>query len=586
MRSCALLSLACAAMAADGVGNCLMAQDSNPELHQFFDQEWQRILLEKPVDASRLGIDRYGDRWPDLSLAAINISAQKDRAVLKFAMSFDGEQLSAADKLNLKLFIHQYESTVRLQRHRLHLIPLDQRGGIQAASSVADSIPFDSVEDYEKWIRRLYAFPAYMGQTMALMTQGIREGMLHPKVVMKRVPAQIRRQIVTRSEESLYYEPFIDMPSTVSSVEQQRLKMAARDAVATCIVPSYRTFLKFFETKYLPACFDDAGCWQRPHGQEMYADLAQHFTTTSLTPAEIHQIGLTEITRIRQLMESIQQQVGFAGSFHDFLLHLRTDPQFYFENPNDLLAAYRECCERIDPQLPQLFLALPKTGYEIAPIPSQTAPDTTTAFYEPPSADGRRPGAYRVNLYRPDMRPKFEIEALSLHEAVPGHHLQIALAMELDGQPQFRRHGRCTAFVEGWGLYSEKLGEELGMYQDPYSRFGQLTYEMWRAVRLVVDTGMHNMKWTRQQAVDVFIANTAKSQLDIANEVDRYIAWPGQALAYKIGELRIRELRTRAEQKLGQQFDVREFHHVVLRNGAVPLDVLEAQVNEWLDSPR
>jgi prolyl oligopeptidase len=284
-------------------------------------------------------------------------------------------------------------------------------------------------------------------------------------------------------------------------------------------------------------------------------------------------------------MEAIQKQVGYEGSFQEFLTFLRTDKQFYFDDPNDLLQAYKECCQRIDPQLPNLFSRLPEIPYEIVPIPAQMAPDTTTAYYQPPAADGSRPGGYYVNLYRPEVRPKYEIEALSLHESVPGHHFQIALAMEIDDIPEFRRYGGYTAFIEGWGLYSEKLGEELGLYKDPYSKFGQLTYEMWRAVRLVVDTGMHTMEWTRQDAIDFFAANTAKTLLDIENEVDRYIAWPGQALAYKIGELKIRELRAKAEQKQGDQFDVRKFHDVVLRNGAVPLDVLEEQVNHWLENP-
>ncbi|MCA9060051.1 MAG: DUF885 domain-containing protein, partial [Planctomycetaceae bacterium] len=317
--------------------------------------------------------------------------------------------------------------------------------------------------------------------------------------------------------------------------------------------------------------------------QQMYAVLAARFTTTSLTPAEIHQIGLDEVARIRQEMEAIQQQVGFSGSFQEFLTHLRTDSRFYCQSADELLAEYQACYDRITPELPRLFHHLPETPCNVVPIPMQMAPDTTAAYYQPPAGDGSRPGGYYVNLYRPDMRPRYEIEALSLHESVPGHHLQIALAMEQgDRLPEFRRYGGYTAFIEGWALYSEKLGEELGLYQDPYSRFGQLTYEMWRAVRLVVDTGIHSMKWSRQQAIDFFAANTAKSLLDIENEIDRYIAWPGQALAYKIGELKIRELRHKAELQLQERFDVRDFHSVVLKNGAVPLDVLEEQVNDWL----
>ncbi len=563
-------------------GTTSFAQPSSQKLHELFEAEWQRKLKENPTYASQLGDTRFAHQWPDISLTAADKSARQQRNVLKQAQSYDATDLSAADQLNLRLFVRQYESEILRRSYRLHLIPLNQRGGIQNASSIADQIQFDSPEDYEHWIQRLRSFPAYMAQTMAVMTQGIREKLLHPKVVMERIPSQIRRQLVDTPESSLFYKPFLDMPSDIPEDQQRRLQNSAAQAITTCILPSYRVFLEFFETQYLPACFEGAGCWQRPNGQQMYADLAKFFTTTSLTPDEIHEIGLAEVNRIRAQMEAIQREVKYEGSFQDFLHHLRSDARFYFDNPNDLLAAYRECCRRIDPKLPQLFHKLPVIAYDVQPIPSQLAADTTTAYYQPPSANGSRPGTYYVNLYRPDMRPRYEIEALSLHESVPGHHLQIALAMELTDLPQFRRYGLCTAFIEGWGLYSEKLGEEIDIYQDPYSRFGQLTYEMWRSVRLVVDTGMHSRKWTRQKAIDVFTANTAKSPLDIVNEVDRYIAWPGQALAYKIGELKIRELRTRAEQQLGKQFDVRDFHRVVLGNGAVPLDVLEEQVDAWL----
>jgi len=556
------------------------------KLHRIFDEEWQRTLRENPTQASQLGDRRYNKLWPDLSLPAIRASQENTRQVLAAVKALDMSEMSVEDRLNVRLFERQSETDIREQRFQLHLLPVNQRGGLQNKDTVADLLQFDTLRDYEDWIARLKAFPMFAGQTMALMRQGIRTRMLHPKVIMQRVPAQLRKQLVNRPEDSPFYKPFRTFAVELTETEKARLRREASAAIESCVLPSYRVFLEFFEKEYLPACFDDVGCWQRPDGQAMYAQLARRFTTTSLTPQQIHDIGLAEVKRIRTEMESIQQEVGFSGSFQEFLTHLRTDKQFYFETPDELLQAYRECCDRINPNLSKLFLKLPATGYDIRPIPDLMAPDTTTAYYRPPAADGIRLGSYFVNLYRPDTRPKFEIDALSLHESVPGHHLQIALSMELTDIPEFRRYGGYTAYIEGWALYTEKLGGELGLYRDPYARFGQLAYEMWRAVRLVVDTGMHSLKWSRQEAIDFFVSNTAKSMLDIENEIDRYIAWPGQALAYKIGELRIRELRSRCEQELGPAFDVREFHDVVLRNGAVPLDVLEEIVIKWLTEER
>jgi prolyl oligopeptidase len=340
--------------------------------------------------------------------------------------------------------------------------------------------------------------------------------------------------------------------------------------------------LRFFEDVYLPACFEKEGVWQIPNGKEFYALRARQFTTTDLTPQQIHDIGLREVKRIRGEMKEVMRDVGFEGTFAEFLDHLRNDPKYYYKDPNKLLTEYKAICRRIDPQLPKMFGRLPRRPYQLEAIPEHLAPDTTTAYYRPPSADGGRNGTYFVNLFRPETRPKYEMEVLSVHEAVPGHHLQIALAQELEGIPEFRRYGGYTAFIEGWGLYSERLGYELGLYKDPYSKFGKLTYDMWRAVRLVVDTGIHDQGWSRQKAIDFFAANAAKSMHDIENEIDRYIAWPGQALAYKIGQLRILELRRKAEEELGDKFDLSEFHDTILGQGAVTLSVLDGIVADWI----
>ena len=552
-------------------------------LDALIDTEWEWRLKQQPTFASYLGDRRYNDRWPDVSLAAITVRHEHRRGVLKQLDAIDRTVLAAGDRLNYDLFRRDYQVSVDSHVFRWFLVPLTARGGIQDASSRSDVIRFETLADYRQWLKRLQSFGTYMDQTIALMQTGLDERRVHDREVMVRVPAQIARQIVDDPTRSLFYKPFRDYPADVSKADRERLQSEARKAISEVVVPAYRRMQTFFKDKYLPGCFTRAGVWQVPKGREFYAFRCRRFTTTDLTPRQIHEIGLSEVKRIRAEMQAVIERTKFKGSFREFLEFMRTDPRFYYKDAKDLLAAYREVSKRIDPHLVRLFRRLPRIPYGVEPIPMHLAPDTTTAYYRPPSADGLRAGTYFVNLYRPEVRPKYEIEALSLHEAVPGHHLQISLAMELENVPPFRRFGGYTAFIEGWGLYAESLGEELGLYKDPYSKFGQLTYEMWRAVRLVVDTGMHYDGWTRKRTIEYFADNTAKTMLDIENETDRYIAWPGQALAYKIGELKIQQLRRRAEKRLGEKFDIREFHDVVLSRGAVTLDLLEEQVDAWLD---
>jgi prolyl oligopeptidase len=551
-------------------------------LQALFAAEWEWTLQEDPKFASLLGDPRHNDRWPEVGLEAVARRHAHRVELLKKLDGFDPASLSPADRLNLTLFRREQEEKVEEHAFRWYLVPLDHREGIQDESSLADALSFRTVKDYDDWLARLRAFPGYMRGTIELLREGIRAGMVQPKVVMARLPAQINRQIVDDPERSLFYRPFLSFPAAVSEAERGRLAREARAAVAGHVVPAYRELARFFEAEYLPACLDGIGAWRLPRGEELYALRARQFTTTRLTPDEIHEIGKREVARIRGEMEAVQRQVGFTGSFPEFLEHLRSDKRFSLEKAEDLFAAYLALCKRIDPRLTKLFRTLPRIPYGLEPVPENMAADTTAAYYRPPSADGLRAGTYFINLYRPEMRPTYEMEALSLHEAVPGHHLQIALAMEMDGVPTFRRYTGFTAYVEGWALYAESLGTELGFYQDPYSRFGQLTYEMWRAVRLVVDTGIHHKRWSREQAIAFFKENAAKTELDITNEVDRYIAWPGQALAYKIGELKIKELRARAEKELGPRFDVRDFHDAVLLQGALPLQILETVVEEWI----
>ena len=554
---------------------------SAKELHALFESEWERGLRENPVAASFQGDARYDDRWPDLSAAALARSHATDLEVLAALERLPAGRLGEADRLNRDLFARQVRGEIDAYEWGLRFMPITQRRGVQTAHQLAEILPFRTVRDYENWIARLGSLDAYVDQTIDLMREGMRRGLVQPRVIMERVPAQIAKQVVTDPAASPFYAPFVTMPDSIAPADQERLRAAGRAAIGQDVLPAYARLQKFFDDQYLPACRGTVGIWDAPGGADWYQRRVRWFTTTDLTADQVHEIGLTEVARIRGEMQKVIERVGFKGSFEDFLHFLRTDPQFRYTNPDQLLQAYLAMAKRVDPLLPQYFGRLPRMPYGVRPIPMESAPDTTTAYYQQPSMDGRRAGYYYVNLYKPEERPTYEIPVLTIHEAVPGHHLQIALAQELGEQPKFRRDFEATAFVEGWALYSESLGEEMGFYDDPYAKFGQLTYEMWRAVRLVVDTGLHHKRWTREQAIGFFKANAAKTELDIVNEIDRYISWPGQALAYKIGELRIKELRARATQALGPRFDLREFHDVVLGSGAVPLDVLEANVTEW-----
>lgn len=561
-----------------------MAQQRTPGdiLNAGFERAWEWEMEQNPTRASELGDRRWNDRWPDVSLQAIEARNQFRVAALEEMKRIDRAALSPADQLNYDLFSKQLETEIEEHKFHWYLIPLNQRGGIQTTNELGDAVRFTTVKDYEDWIARLDHFPEYMDQTIALMRQGIKEHMLLPKIIMQRIPGQIEKQIVTDPKQSAYYKPFERMPVSFSAADRDRLQRAGQRAITQSLVPAFRKFHEFFVSEYLPACPEEVGIWKLPNGDAMYRFFVRRFTTTNMTPEQVHQVGLDEVKRIRAEMEKIKAQVGFKGTMQDFFNYLRTDPQFFYHDPQDLFHAYQVQAKTIDPNLVKVFRLLPRTPYGVEPIPMITAPDTTAAYYRQLSADGSRAGTYFVNLYKPESRPKWEITALTLHESVPGHHLQIALSYEQGAIPKFRRYGSYDAFVEGWALYAESLGNDMGLYDNPYSKFGELAYDMWRAVRLVVDTGMHSMHWTRQQAIDFFMQNAPRAELDIVNEIDRYIAWPGQALGYKIGQLTIKDLRAKASQQLGPKFDLKEFHEVVLRNGALPMDVLQREVERWI----
>ena len=553
------------------------------EFHEILDEQWEKGIVNSPEWATRLGDNRFNDKLNDVSHETILTRQEETKVLLEKVRTIDRSKLSEDDQLNYDLYLHGIEKRIEGFQYLSYLIPIDQMGGIQIGfAGISNYMPFKNVTDYENYLSRMRAFPKKIDQTIDLMKRGIKTGWVPPKNVLKPVPNQIKVQFEKPIDESPLFKPFNEFPESITIEEQNRLTDEMKSVLTDKVYPAYKSLYTFFTESYLPACRESIACVDFPNGDVYYKFKIKSYTTTNLTAEEIHQIGLDEVARIRAEMMTVIQDAEFKGSFDEFLIFLRTDPQFYFTSEDDLLNEYRMICKKADAELPKFFGLLPRLPYGVKPIPDYQAPASPTAYYYSGSQEAGRAGFFMANTYKLETRPKYEMEALSIHEAVPGHHLQITLAQELENMPKFRRYGGYTAFVEGWGLYSEKLAEEMGFYDNPYSKFGQLTYEMWRACRLVVDTGMHAFGWARQEAIDFMLANTAKTENDVSVEIDRYIAWPGQALAYKIGELKIRELRAKAEKSMGDDFDIRGFHDVVLGHGAVPLDILEKHVNEYI----
>ena len=563
------------------------APRTSPEadrLDVLIDSEWQRRLADEPTLATRIGDRRYNDRWEDRSLEAIAARRAHSQDVLARIKAIDRAQLSPAAQLNYDLFLRNASSRVEEERFHGEYLPINTRyGPYSEIAEVVRLTPLAKVKDYEDLVKRLRAFPTLVDQTIVLMRKGMEAGVMPPKVILREVSQQMSLQIhedVTRTP--VYQTAFQQLPSSISVADQDRLREEGKAALRDSVVPAIRKLQTFFLKEYEPKARNTVGISSLPDGEAWYAVRVKTMTTTDLSADQIHEIGFSEVKRIRAEMEEAMRRTKFHGDLQAFFNFLRADPQFFFKDKELLLLTYRDIAKRIDPELPKLFRTLPRMPYGVVPVPAYSEKSQTTAYYQPGSVDSARAGYFYANTYDLKSRPKWEMEALTLHEAVPGHHLQIAIAQELRDVPNFRRFGGYTAFVEGWGLYAESLGPEIGLYRDPYSKFGQLTYEMWRAIRLVVDTGMHAKGWTRDQAIRVFQQNTGKTQHDIEVEVDRYIAWPGQALAYKLGELKIKELRAYATQQLGDQFDLRDFHDQVLGAGPLPLSVLDARIRQWV----
>jgi len=568
--------------------------DAGQRFRVFLAEDWKRWMQEYPEMATGVGYPGQNRRWADESPAGFDARVKHLRESQATLEEFKRESLPASEQLNYDLYRELLETAVEglpygddpmpfrgvVPGNRW--MPLNQMSGIQqGAAATLATMPRERVSDYEDILARLETLPAAVEQTLAELQEGLQRGYTPPKITMRDVPQQVAGLIPPAPLQSPLLQPFTEFPPSITEAERAKLTDRAKQIYSSHIAPAFQKLHDYLAAIYIPACRENIAASALPNGAAAYAFHVRWQTTTRLTPQQIHEIGLGEVKRIRGEMDRIIQSTGFKGSFREFTEFLRTDPSFYFEKADDLVNAYRVIAKRIDPELAHEFGKLPRLPYGVTPIPEFKAPSQTTAYYQPGAPAAGRPGYYFVNTYNLKARPKWEMEALSLHESVPGHHLQISLAQEMENVPEFRKHAGYSAFVEGWALYSESLGEDLGMYKDAYARFGQLTYEMWRAVRLAVDTGMHSMGWTRQQAIDYFHENTGKTDQDITVEVDRYIVWPGQALAYKLGQLKIQELRRRAEKSLGERFDVRSFHDAVLEEGAIPLDFLEAHMNAW-----
>jgi len=563
----------------------------------FLEADWRRWMEEYPENATDVGFPGQDDRWTDDSPSGIARRKKHLADSLAALKAIPPSDLPPSEQLNFDLYLELLETAseglqfgddpfpFRNVVPRNLWMPLNQMGGLQQEAPQTLALqPHQTVADYEIILKRLVALPVAVDQQVALLQDGLRRGYTPPKIALRDVPKQIADLTPADALASALLQPFTEFPVNFPEVDRARLIEKAKSTYAASIAPAFRRLHDYVASMYLPACRESIAATALPHGAAAYAFHVRWQTTTTLTPQQIHEIGLGEVKRIRGEMDKVIASTKFQGSFHEFTEFLRTDPRFYYDKPEDLVNGYRIIAKRIDPGLAHLFGKLPRLPYGVCPIPDFKAPSQTTAYYQGGSPQAGRPGCYFVNTYNLHARPKWEMEALSLHEAVPGHHLQISLAQEMENTPEFRKHAGYSAFVEGWALYSEGLGEDVGLYTDPYSKFGQLSYEMWRAVRLVVDTGMHSMGWTREQAIQFFKDNTGKTDQDITVEVDRYIVWPGQALAYKLGQLKIRELRAEAERRLAAKFNIRAFHDAVLEQGAVPLSLLEPHIKRWIDS--
>ncbi|HVF73138.1 MAG TPA: DUF885 domain-containing protein [Chthoniobacterales bacterium] len=557
---------------------------SDPErLHRLFQFSWEYTMKENPEFATNVGYPGQNHRWSDLSLDAIARRKETARLDLELIKSIDRAKLTGNDVISYDLYRRDAELSVEGQQFPFEFLQINQMGGVQQnVAQVVSSTTFKNTKDYEDLVARLNAVPALVDQTIALLEKGLEQKFTPPQITLRDVPQQVLNLIVKDPAESPMLAPFKEMPGVVPAADQTRLRQAATDAFMSKVAPAFQKLHDFLVAKYLPGARTTLAANKLPNGDKLYAFSARQQTTTELAPAQIHEIGLAEVKRIRAEMEKVIVSTGFKGDFHAFMKYLLTDPKFYYTDAQSLLTGYRDVAKQIDAKLVEFFGILPRLPYGVKAVPAYAEKSQAAAYYEAGSLKAGRPGYFFVNTYDLPGRPKWGMETLTLHEAVPGHHFQIAISQEMDDLPEFRKHGGYNAFSEGWALYAESLGYEMGFFKDPYQNFGHLGDEMLRAIRLVVDTGLHSKDWTREQAIKYFEENSNNPPHDIVVEVDRYIVWPGQALGYKIGQLKIRELRTYAEKELGPKMDLRGFHDEVLKNGGLPMNVLETQIKQWV----
>ncbi|WP_223669509.1 DUF885 domain-containing protein [Kangiella shandongensis] len=567
----------------------MTAEEASKKLNQLFAQNFQENLKLNPIQATAIGDNRYNDQLPNF-LSPEYRQTMHDFTVrwLDKIKQIDRELLTGQDRVSYDVFIYQSKLTLEGEQFPQHLIPLNQSNNLTSFFAQLGSgqslQPFNTVEDYDNWLKRVDDGVVLMDQIIANMNQGIEQNVVQPRALMEKVIPQIKAHVVEEPTQSIFYKPIENLPEDFSEEDKKRLTAAYKKTITEKLVPVYKRLHDFVQNDYLEHARDSFGLSEQPNGKAWYNYQLKTFTTTDLTADEIHQFGLAEVARIRSEMKKVMAQEGFKGTLDEWFTYVQTNPEFYYDNEEDLLQGYRDLQIKVNKLLPKMFDVQPKSDYEVRAVEAFRAESASGASYMPGSPDGSRPGVFYVNTFNLKGQPKFGMETLSIHEAAPGHHFQLSLQQEVEGLPMFRRFGGLSVFTEGWALYAESIGKEMGMFTDPMQYYGRLSDEMLRAMRLVVDTGLHAKGWSRQKAIDYMMENSSMADTDVISEVERYIAWPGQAVSYKVGQREISRLRAEAEEKLGEQFDIREFHSEILLDGAMPMPVLKTKLQEWIDS--